>query len=59
MEKIKNSVLVVTYNRLEWLKKNISSIREQTKPFYKIYVVNNNSTDETKSFFRRYEKKDI
>lgn len=57
MEKIKNSVLVVTYNRLEWLKKNISSIREQTKPFYKIYVVNNNSTDETKSFLEDMKKK--
>ena len=45
MNEVKNSVLVVTYNRLEWLKKNIDSIMNQTKPFHKIYIVNNNSTD--------------
>lgn len=56
MEKIRNSVLVVTYNRLEWLKKNIKSLLNQTKPFYKIYIVNNNSTDETLNYLSEIKK---
>lgn len=44
---VKNSVLVVTYNRLEWLKKNLDSIYSQSKKFHNIYIVNNCSTDNT------------
>lgn len=56
MNEVKNSVLVVTYNRLEWLKKNIDSIMNQTKPFHKIYIVNNNSTDETLDYLSEIKK---
>lgn len=41
------AAVVVTYNRLELLKKCIYSIREQTKKPDEIIVVNNSSTDGT------------
>lgn len=40
-------IVVVTYNRLELLKKNIQSLREQSYREFKIIVINNGSTDGT------------
>ena len=42
--------VVVTYNRLELLKKNIDSLRCQTMPLSEIIVVNNGSTDGTREW---------
>lgn len=53
---MKNSVLVVTYNRLEWLKKCLKSIYEQTQPFNNIYIVNNCSTDKTLEYLEKEKK---
>jgi rhamnopyranosyl-N-acetylglucosaminyl-diphospho-decaprenol beta-1,3/1,4-galactofuranosyltransferase len=39
--------VVVTYNRLELLKKVLESLRSQTLKPFKIIVVNNGSTDGT------------
>ena len=49
MEEKKQNVaaVVVTFNRLELLKKCIQSLREQTRKLDGIIVVNNNSTDGT------------
>jgi len=41
------AAVVVTYNRLELLKKCIQSLRDQTKKLDEIIVVNNSSTDGT------------
>ncbi|WP_080240498.1 glycosyltransferase family 2 protein [Spirosoma rigui] len=41
------SAVVVTYNRLEDLKKCIASLQQQTWPLNKIIVINNGSTDGT------------
>lgn len=43
----KIAAVVVTYNRLELLKKCIQSIRNQTHKLDEIIVVNNSSTDDT------------
>lgn len=43
-------ITVVTYNRLQLLKKNIQSLREQTYQDKQIIVVNNGSTDGTKQW---------
>lgn len=40
-------VVVVTYNRLELLKKNIESLRKQNYRDFKIIIINNGSTDGT------------
>ncbi|OYT15066.1 MAG: hypothetical protein B7C24_15020 [Bacteroidetes bacterium 4572_77] len=41
---------VVTYNRLELLKKVVLSLRQQTVKPHKIYIVNNASTDDTSTW---------
>lgn len=41
------AAVVVTHNRIEFLKKCIQSLREQTRKVEEIIVVNNNSTDGT------------
>lgn len=43
-------IIVVTYNRLKLLKKNIQSLREQTYQNRQIIVINNGSTDGTKQW---------
>ena len=55
MGKIKLVVVVVTYNRLEKLKKALSSYEVQTKNCSDIVVVNNCSTDGTDSFLQSWE----
>lgn len=43
-------IVVVTYNRLEVLKKNVQSLRNQTYLNKQIIVINNGSTDNTKQW---------
>ena len=47
---IKIVAIVVTYNRLDDLKKCISSLRNQTNTSFDIVVVNNGSNDGTKEY---------
>lgn len=47
--------VVVTYNRLELLKECILALEKQLLPFSKIFIVNNNSSDGTKSFLESLE----
>ncbi|MBM2814490.1 MAG: putative glycosyltransferase [Ignavibacteria bacterium] len=47
---LKIASIVVTYNRLELLKKVISSLKSQTRKLDKIIVVNNSSTDGTEQW---------
>lgn len=58
MENIKIMCLIVTYNRLELLKKSIKSYDEQTIKPDTILIVNNNSSDGTKDFLNEFKKKD-
>jgi len=44
------SFVIPTYNRLNYLKKAINSIREQTNSSYEIIVSENNCTDSTKAW---------
>ncbi|GAA4298959.1 glycosyltransferase family 2 protein [Nibribacter koreensis] len=44
---MKTIAVVVTYNRLELLKRCVQSLKEQTRPVDAILVVNNGSTDGT------------
>lgn len=48
MDKI--AAVVVTYNRLELVKKTIAALQKQTRPLDCIIIVNNGSTDGTGSF---------
>ena len=42
--------IVVTYNRLSLLKECLVALLDQEYSLNKIYVINNNSTDETKEY---------
>lgn len=47
---MKLGVVIVTYNRLDLLKECIESCLNQTYPFEKIIIINNNSSDGTKEY---------
>ena len=49
-------VVIVTFNRLEKLKKAITSYENQTKPFRNMIVVNNHSTDGTFEYLEEWKK---
>ena len=49
-------VVIVTYNRLEKLKKAIASYENQTRTFRNMIVVNNHSTDGTQEFLEAWKK---
>lgn len=51
------AIVVVTYNRLNLLKEEIASLRNQSYVNFQIIVVNNGSTDETLTWLR--EQNDI
>ncbi len=46
-DKVKVSVVVVTFNRLDWLKKVIQSLEQQTYIVEQVIVIDNCSTDDT------------
>ena len=55
---MKTSIVILTYNKLEYTKGCIESIRQFTRPgSYEIIVVDNNSTDDTVEWLR--QQKDI
>lgn len=56
--KDKLAVVVVTYNRLDFLKKIYKSISEQTKKPDKIIIINNSSTDGTLEWLQETSKND-
>ncbi|AJD33100.1 glycosyltransferase [Clostridium sporogenes] len=57
-KEIKTSIVILTYNKLEYTKLCIDSIRKYTKSgTYEIIVVDNNSTDDTKEWLK--EQNDI
>ena len=49
---MKINVVVVTYNRLFLLKECIEALQSQTYPINKIFIVDNNSTDETGEYLQ-------
>ena len=49
--------LIVTYNRLNFLKKCLKSLLNQTYPIYKIIVVDNQSSDGTIDYLKLLSKK--
>jgi GT2 family glycosyltransferase len=49
--------LIVTYNRLNFLKKCLKSLLNQTYPIYKIIVVDNKSSDGTIDYLKLLSKK--
>lgn len=51
----KLAIVIVTYNRLEKLKKTLECYNLQTSNFYSLIVVNNNSTDGTKEYLKEWE----
>lgn len=53
------AVVVVTYNRLEWLKQNLDSLKSQTKKINKIFIVDNYSTDGTVEFLKELKIENI
>lgn len=49
--------VVVTYNRLYLLKECLEALLNQEYLLNKIYVINNNSTDETKEYLKHFSEK--
>lgn len=53
---MKTSIIILTYNKLDYTKGCIESIRQFTRPgSYEIIVVDNNSTDETVGWLKQQE----
>ena len=44
------TVIIPTYNRIEYLKESIKSVRLQTFRNWKLHIVDNSSTDGTKEY---------
>ncbi len=55
---MKITALVVTYNRVEWLKKNMKALLSQSRLPDEILVVDNASTDSTSEFLSDLQKKE-
>ena len=49
------TVVIPTYNRIEWLKDSLESVMSQTVSAEEIIVVDDGSTDETLSFLENFE----
>lgn len=50
----KVAAILVTYNRLELLKKSINALENQSFPLEHIIIINNNSNDGTDSYLEKY-----
>lgn len=48
-----NAVIIVTHNRLALLKECVAACLDQTAPFSRIIIVNNNSTDGTGDYLKK------
>ena len=47
------SVVIPTYNRIDYLGRAISSVLKQSHPVNEIIVIDNGSTDQTLSFIKK------
>lgn len=54
----KVAAVVVTYNRLDELKKNVDMLQKQTRIPDIIYIIDNASTDETETYLTELEKEE-
>ena len=52
MSNFKVIVVIVTFNRLNLLKRCINSLNRQSFKIFDILVINNGSTDETESYLK-------
>ena len=52
------TVIIPTYNRIEYLKESIKSVRLQTFRNWKLHIVDNSSTDGTKEYLNNLIKED-
>ena len=53
---IKLDIVIVTFNRLDKLKKTLAHYQSQTVPFRTLIVVNNHSTDGTDNYLKEWQK---
>ena len=53
---VKLDLVIVTFNRLEKLKKALSCYEKQTSPFRNLILVNNCSTDGTKEYIDEWQR---
>lgn len=49
-------IIIVTYNRLDKLRKTLSAYNKQSISFRNLIIVNNNSTDDTKKFLDEWKE---
>lgn len=50
---MKTAAVIVTYNRKELLEENIKALLDQSEKLNKIFIIDNNSTDGTKSYLEQ------
>lgn len=48
--------IIVTYNRLELLKECLNAVENQSKAVHKIFIIDNDSTDDTWKYLKMIEK---
>lgn len=56
---MKISIITCTYNRLEKLKKNIQSVKNQSFKDYEHIILDDGSTDDTEKYFQKNKQKNI
>ena len=55
MKDLKTSIIILTYNQLEYTKKCLDSIRKYTKSGYELIIVDNYSTDGTREWLKEQQ----
>jgi GT2 family glycosyltransferase/glycosyltransferase involved in cell wall biosynthesis len=56
---VRITIIIITYNQWEYTKKCVDSIKKFTKIPYKILIVDNGSTDETKEYLKKLKDVDV
>ena len=56
MDNVKVSVIVSTYNSIEWLSKVLEGYKNQTYPYYEVIIADDGSKEDTKQLIESYQE---
>ena len=56
MDNVKVSVIVSTYNSIEWLSKVLEGYKNQTHPYYEVIIADDGSKEDTKKLIESYQE---
>lgn len=55
MKKVEISIIIPTYNSSKYLEKSIDSVLKQTFKNYEVFIIDDNSSDDTREILKKYE----